>query len=109
MPKLVLFDIDGTLVLTGGAGLRGMNRALEEVFGRSNGLEGIPVAGRTDWAILADAVRRLGGTLDGKMLEELQRRYVANLAEEIQHAGQGPKAVMPGIREILEALEQRDD
>ena len=56
MRKLVLFDIDGTLVLTGGAGLRAMNRALEEVLGHANGLNGIPVAGRTDWAILADAV-----------------------------------------------------
>ena len=67
MRKLVLFDIDGTLVLTGGAGLRAMNRALEEVFGHADGLEGIPVAGRTDWAILADAVRRVGSTLDGRM------------------------------------------
>ena len=33
MPKLVLFDIDGTLVLTGGAGLRAMNRALDEIVG----------------------------------------------------------------------------
>jgi phosphoglycolate phosphatase len=109
MRKLVLFDIDGTLVLTGGAGLRGMNRALEEVFGHANGLEGIAVAGRTDWAILADAARRLGRALDGLLLEDLQRRYVANLAEEIQQPGQGRKAIMPGITEILEQLERRDD
>ncbi len=109
MRKLVLFDIDGTLVLTGGAGLRAMNRALEEVFGHANGLEGIPLAGRTDWAILADAVRRFGRSLDGAMLADLQHRYVANLAEEIQHPGQGRKAVMPGIREILDALDRRED
>ena len=35
-----------------------MNRALEEAFGHTDGLDGIPVAGRTDWAILSDAVRR---------------------------------------------------
>ena len=52
MRKLVLFDIDGTLVLTGGAGVRAMNRALEDAFGPTEGLDGIPVAGRTDWAIL---------------------------------------------------------
>ena len=109
MPKLVLFDIDGTLVLTGGAGLRAMNRALEAVFGHANGLDGIPVAGRTDWAILAEAVRRYGRTLDGGLLADLQERYVANLAEEIQHPGQGRKAVMPGVREILDELERRDD
>lgn len=109
MRKLVLFDIDGTLVLTGGAGLRAMNRALEDTFGYVNGLEGIPVAGRTDWAILADAVRRLGHALDGAMLADLQHRYVTNLAEEIQHPGHGRKGVMPGIREILDRLERRDD
>ena len=74
MHKLVLFDIDGTLVLTGGAGLRAMNRALLDVFGQTNGLDGIPVAGRTDWAILADAVRRFGHALEGGLLDDLQHR-----------------------------------
>lgn len=109
MRKLVLFDIDGTLVLTGGAGLRAMERALEEVFGHTGGLEEIPVAGRTDWAILADAVRRLGRGLDGPMLSDLQHRYVSHLAEEIQHPGSGRKGVMPGIRGILDVLADRDD
>ena len=109
MRKLVLFDIDGTLVLTGGAGLRAMNRALQEVFGHADGLDGIPVAGRTDWAILSDAVRRLGRSLDGGLLADLERRYVTNLAEEIEQPGQGPKRVLPGIREILAELERRDD
>ena len=109
MQKLVLFDIDGTLVLTGGAGLRAMNRALEEAFGHSGGLDGIPVVGRTDWAILSDAVRRVGRALDGALLDDLRERYVANLAEEIEAPGQGRKGVMPGIREILDHLEQRDD
>ena len=109
MRKLVLFDIDGTLVLTGGAGVRAMDRALEEAFGRTSGLEGIPVAGRTDWAILADAVQRHEQTLDTGLLEDLRDRYVRYLAEEIQHPGTGRKAVMPGIREILDALDTRRD
>ena len=109
MRKLVLFDIDGTLVLTGGAGLRAMNRAIADAFGHAGGLEGIPVAGRTDWAILADAVRRLNRTLDGATLADLRDRYVAHLTDEIQHPGDGRKAVMPGIRELLDRLERRDD
>ena len=109
MQKLVLFDIDGTLVLTGGAGVRAMNRALADAFGHAEGLDGIPVAGRTDWAILADAVRRFGRSLDGATLANLRDSYVTNLAEEILHPGQGPKAVLPGVRDILEQLERRDD
>ncbi|HVJ27904.1 MAG TPA: HAD hydrolase-like protein [Vicinamibacterales bacterium] len=109
MRKLVLFDIDGTLVLTGGAGVRAMNRALQDAFGHADGLDGIPVAGRTDWAILSDAVRKVGRSLDGALLADLEHRYVTNLAEEIQHPGTGRKEVLPGIREILAALEARDD
>ena len=58
MSKLVLFDIDGTLVLTGGAGIRAMNRAGESVLGLANLLDGVPVAGRTDWIILHDALKK---------------------------------------------------
>jgi phosphoglycolate phosphatase-like HAD superfamily hydrolase len=109
MRKLVLFDIDGTLVLTGGAGVRAMNRAIEDALGHANGLDGIPVAGRTDWAILADAVRRVDRRLDGELLADLERRYVENLAEEIGRPGHGRKGIMPGVREVLEALSSRDD
>ena len=74
MRKLVLFDIDGTLVLTGGAGLRAMNKALQQVFGHEDGLQGIALAGRTDWAILADAVARVGKPLDDDLLDRLRPR-----------------------------------
>lgn len=109
MPKLVLFDIDGTLVLTGGAGLRAMNRALEEVLGHANGLEGIPLAGRTDWAILTEAVRRVDRRLDDRLLAMLRDRYVACLAIEIESPGHGVKAVMPGVNALLERLAAHRD
>ena len=109
MQKLVLFDIDGTLVLTGGAGLRAMNRVVEEVFGRADGLADIPVAGRTDWAILTDAASRSGAALDGPLLTDLQHRYLSHLAGEIGRRGQGRRGVMPGVREILDRLDVRSD
>lgn len=119
-PKLVLFDIDGTLVLTGGAGIRGMNRACEEFVGHPHALEGIPVAGRTDRIILSDVVTRAGHSLDDGLLEQLRDRYVDNLRAEIEKPGRlqsfeslgprsGIKAVMPGVRELLDVLERRDD
>src|SRR5579872_1558495 len=52
---VILFDIDGTLVLTGGAGVRAMSLAFEELFAVSDAFRGIPVAGRTDNWILAGA------------------------------------------------------
>jgi phosphoglycolate phosphatase len=109
MRKLVLFDIDGTLVLTGAAGLRAMNKACAELAGHADALEGIPVAGRTDRSILADVAARAGRTLDAELLEELRDRYVASLREEIELPGRGTKAVMPGVRTLLDTLAGRDD
>jgi phosphoglycolate phosphatase-like HAD superfamily hydrolase len=109
MRKLVLFDIDGTLVLTGGAGLRAMTRALKDVLGHEDGLKEIPLAGRTDWAILSDAVNSIGRSLDDELFEALRTGYIHNLAIEIESPGRGIKAVMPGVRELLDVLSARDD
>ena len=108
MPKLVLFDIDGTLVLTGGAGVRAMTRACDEIVGSSNALHGVAVAGRTDWIILADALERMGRDLDQQLFSALRDRYVTYLREEIQVPGHGVKAVMPGIQALLDDLQARD-
>jgi len=109
MTKLVLFDIDGTLVLTGRAGIRAMNRACEEVIGRAGALDGIPVAGRTDWIILHDALGAIGHALDDDLFAQLRDAYVRHLEEEIAKPGEGVKAVMPGIRRLLDTLETRPD
>lgn len=105
---LVLFDVDGTLVLTGGAGVRAMNRAFEELYNVANAFAGVPMAGRTDQAIVLDALARLGRAVDGASLPAFRERYCALLAEEIERAAPG-KRIMPGIRKALEALRQRAD
>jgi phosphoglycolate phosphatase len=109
MRKLVLFDIDGTLVLTGAAGLRAMNKACAELVGHADGLAGIPVAGRTDRVILSDVAERVGRSLDDDLLGVLRERYIAHLRDEIELPGRGTKGVMPGIRPLLDALVHRDD
>jgi len=118
--KLVLFDIDGTLVLTGGAGIRAMNRACEELLGHRQALANVPVAGRTDRIILTDVLTQAGQSPDDGLLDQLRDRYVEYLREEIERPGRtqnfeslgargGVKAIMPGIRELLDALARRDD
>lgn len=109
MHKLVLFDIDGTLVLTGGAGLRAMNRACGDLVGNTHALEGIPVAGRTDRIILSDVMARLGRPLDEGLLAALKDRYISYLEQEIEHPGHGVKAVLPGVQALLDRLAARDD
>jgi phosphoglycolate phosphatase len=109
MPKLVLFDIDGTLVLTGGAGVRAMTRACEELIGHTEALDGIPVAGRTDWIILHDTLARLGRDLDTDLFNRLRDRYLTHLSEEIERPGRGFKGTLPGIPPLLAALHDRSD
>jgi phosphoglycolate phosphatase len=109
MSKLLLFDIDGTLVLTGGAGLRAMTRACEEIVGHADALDGIPVAGRTDWIILHDTLARLGRQLDRSLFEQLRERYVTHLREEIVRPGKGFNGALPGVATLLEALHPRED
>lgn len=109
-PKhFILFDIDGTLVLTGRAGMRAMNRACAETVGHANALNGVAVAGRTDWIILHDVMANHGLSLDLARLDALRRLYITHLAEEILRPGEGVKDVMPGIRELLGHLHARPD
>ncbi len=109
MPKLVLFDIDGTLVLTGGAGLRAMTRACDEIIGHADALAGIPVAGRTDWIILHDTLARLGRDLDRDLFDQLRGRYVAYLRHEILQPGKGFNGPLPGVPDLVRSLHERDD
>ena len=106
---LILFDIDGTLALTGRAGMRAMNRACQDIVRDEDAMSGVTFAGRTDWSILDDIVRKYGRTLDQPLLDDLRRRYVEHLVEEIDRPGTGVKDVMPGIRELLDALQRRGD
>ena len=96
-------------MLTGRAGLRAMNRACADLVGHDNALDGVEFAGRTDWSILDDIMRMHGMPLDRPLLDELSRRYVAHLADEIQLPGNGMKDVMPGIRPLLDALQSATD
>jgi phosphoglycolate phosphatase-like HAD superfamily hydrolase len=101
--KLVLFDIDGTLVLTGGAGVRAMTRAFRDVLQVDDGFAGISMPGRTDQIILADALRRRDRVLDADLLDRFRQAYARSLADEILRPGPR-KGVMPGVRELLDEL-----
>lgn len=100
---LLLFDIDGTLITTGGAGYRTMRRAIERVLDVEAALVGIPVAGRTDSIILRDALQALGRTLDDATRDRIRETYCGMLQAELEAIGGGP-GVLPGVRELLGRL-----
>jgi phosphoglycolate phosphatase-like HAD superfamily hydrolase len=107
MPHLILFDIDGTLVLTGGAGGRALTRAFRDVVGVGDGFQGIPMPGRTDPQIVADAIARAGVVFDTPVQSQFRTRYAEYLREEIRERGPR-KGVLPGVRTLLDALSGHD-
>ena len=100
---IVLFDIDGTLIRTGGAGSRAMNRAFEDLFGVSGAFDGIPMAGRTDKAIVEDAAAHAGVDLGTEVLQRFRDRYFERLLEAIPETGHR-RSVLPGVQRLLDAL-----
>ena len=84
---LVLFDIDGTLLQTLGAGIRGMNAAFGLLYGRPDALDGLAIAGRTDLSILGDAFAKIGvrpGTLGATGYTDLIKSELVRWKEVIR-------------------------
>jgi phosphoglycolate phosphatase len=105
---VVLFDIDGTLIRTGRAGSRAMDRAFNDLFGIPGAFAGIQMAGRTDKWILEEAAGRSRVELDGSSMRRFRDRYSARLLEAIAEPAAG-KTVLPGVTDLLHALASRSD
>lgn len=106
---LVLFDIDGTLLWSDGAGRRAIERALIEVFGRT-GPTHVRFDGKTDPQIVRELMRHEGhedAQIDAHMARLLEL-YVERLRVELRDPEHLPR-LMPGIHALLDALEARDD
>lgn len=112
LTRLVLFDIDGTLITTGGAGGRAVARACADVFavdaGVGHRLDGVPLAGRTDRWIFAEFARRHNVEIDPAGLARLREAYLAHLACEIREPSPD-KRVLAGVRALLDRLSDHDD
>ena len=109
--RLILFDIDGTLIDTAGAGRRAMERAFREVLLVSEALSapGVAFAGRTDPVILdslAEALGVDGGTLAARR-HALVEAFVAALEDEMRRPDPR-RRVLSGVRGLLERLATRD-
>lgn len=103
--RAILFDIDGTLVRTGGAGKAAMEAALREEFGVRLTAEEIPYSGRTDLAIGRDLLTAHG--IDPAANQtKLVEGYLARLPYYLERF---PGRVCPGVTELLVELRGRAD
>lgn len=106
MKTLVLWDIDGTLILSGGAGERALVAALHSAFGIVGTLEEIELAGRTDPWI----ARRILAKFAVPDTPDNVSRYLEGYLRALPRELDNPHAhVLPGVRELLVALARRGD
>lgn len=103
--KFILFDIDGTLIDSGGAGTRALNLAFEEMFSVRDGFRQISMAGKTDLQIVREGLMLHGLDHSNGVVPGFFDRYVTHLKKNLKET-QGH--VKPGIREALEALKSQD-
>jgi phosphoglycolate phosphatase-like HAD superfamily hydrolase len=101
---IILFDIDGTLIRTGGAGKAAMEGGLRDAFGITELRDEVPYSGRTDRAIGRDLLAVHGIDPSPANASRLQDAYLANLPRSLaKHGGK----VCPGIGELLVALQHQ--
>lgn len=81
--KLVLFDIDGTLMAARGAGVQAMERAGREVFGAAFSLDGVDCAGNLDPLIVREAARRSGVEVENARFARFRARYASLLVDAL--------------------------
>jgi phosphoglycolate phosphatase-like HAD superfamily hydrolase len=86
-----------------------MSLTFEDVLGVRDAFDGLPMAGRTDSWILADAAAAHSVPQDSPRLARFHEVYLQRLAVEIEKPGDSRKGILPGIRELLDALVDRDD
>jgi phosphoglycolate phosphatase len=107
--RLVLFDIDGTILWSDGAGRRAMTRALTEIFGQAGPTE-YRYDGKTDPQIVRDLMRHAGhddAWIDARM-DTLMQCYLDGLRGELA-PGSSHAHLFHGVAPLIDALEARED
>lgn len=105
--RLLLFDVDGTLLLSGGAGMRAVDRVVRERFGVGGASRGVVPDGKTDPMIFREVLASLGPLVKDpeRELGAMAARYVELMEEEVA-ASPGAR-LMPGVSELLGLLHPR--
>lgn len=102
-PTVLLFDIDGTLITTGGAGRRAIVRAFSAVYGRPDACDHFSFGGMTDRAIVRLGLEQIGVAAADATIDALLTRYVELLEEEVWKMDDARYRVHAGMLEAIDA------
>ena len=110
MKRLVLFDIDGTLITSGGVGARALKDALVEVYGQTGPIGAYNMGGRTDPQIVRELLTAVGMAVDEieAQFPVLWDLYLRNLRAEVERNGARVRT-LPGVPALVDHLEQAGD
>lgn len=104
--KVLLFDIDGTLIRAGGAGRKALNRAAFELYGKRHACNELSLAGRTDLYNFGAAYKNATGRKPtAKAVERLHQAYLRHLPYYVKMAVRNGSYVIPaGLKVLLKRL-----
>jgi phosphoglycolate phosphatase len=107
--RLLLFDVDGTLVTARGAGRLAIGHALASTYGTTGPIETYDFRGKTDQRIVWDLMRD-AGLGEGRIASGLAACFEAYVSELRRLIGDGSRVtIMPGVPELIRALSARPD
>ncbi len=105
MKKLILWDVDATLLLTDGISGQAMRAAMAEVFGPVPRKERTFFSGKTDWQIIRDTFPHISPEHIEEQLPTFSATYIAGFQQ--QHAAlQQRSRLMPGVMDLIQRLHQ---
>lgn len=104
-PTILLFDIDGTLIATDGAGRRAIERAFGAVHGRADACTAFSFGGMTDRAIMRGGLTALGAPADAGAIDALLAAYLPILEQEMANGG---CRIHAGIERALDTAASRE-
>lgn len=106
-PTVFLFDIDGTLITTGGVGRLAIENAFQNLYGRADVFQSISFAGMTDRAIVRAGLMAIGRKPTEADIDEAIAAYVAVLESEVSRADAAKYRVHAGIDTALDEVHAR--
>ena len=107
--RLLLFDVDGTLLRVRGAGRRALKTALDRVYGTSGALDQYDLSGKTDQRIVFDVMQAAGLPPEAvrERLDDVFEVYAGGLVDEV---GDGRNiTVLPGVAALIDRLRETDE
>ena len=102
-PTIALFDIDGTLIVTGGTGRRSVNRAFQKLHGRADACDSFGFDGMTDRLIARTGLAAIGVAASPDAIDAWLAEYLLALADEVARADGTRFRLLPGMQQAISA------